>query len=168
MSSSTARRPRKPQGYAEVTLTIDNSDRRLDFDGDTVAITRRYYRSGDSEYLINKVAVRLRDINELFMDTGLGRDGYSIIGQGKIDSIVGARSEDRREIFEEAAGISRFRYRKEESERRLSQAEENLLRLRDILSELEDRVGPLKEQAEKAQQYLEFASEKRTLETACG
>ncbi|OUO74286.1 chromosome segregation protein SMC [Anaeromassilibacillus sp. An250] len=155
---------RKPQGYAEVTLTIDNSDRRLDFDGDTVAITRRYYRSGDSEYLINKVAVRLRDINELFMDTGLGRDGYSIIGQGKIDSIVGARSEDRREIFEEAAGISRFRYRKEESERRLSQAEENLLRLRDILSELEDRVGPLKEQAEKAQQYLEFASEKRTLE----
>ncbi len=155
---------RKPQGFAEVTLTIDNSDRRLDFDGDTVAITRRYYRSGDSEYLINKVAVRLRDINELFMDTGLGRDGYSIIGQGKIDSIVGARSEDRREIFEEAAGISRFRYRKEESERRLSQAEENLLRLRDILSELEDRVGPLKEQAEKAQQYLEFASEKRTLE----
>lgn len=155
---------RKPQGFAEVTLTIDNADRRLDFDNDTVAVTRRYYRSGDSEYLINKVAVRLRDINELFMDTGLGRDGYSIIGQGKIDSIVGARSEDRREIFEEAAGISRFRYRKEESERRLNQAEENLLRLRDILSELEGRVGPLKEQAEKAERYLEYASEKRTLE----
>ncbi|WP_050698383.1 chromosome segregation protein SMC [Anaeromassilibacillus senegalensis] len=155
---------RKPQGFAEVTLCIDNADRQLSFDNDTVSITRRYYRSGDSEYMINKAAVRLRDINELFMDTGLGRDGYSIIGQGKIDSIVAARSEDRREIFEEAAGISRFRYRKEESERRLNQAEENLLRLRDILSELEDRVGPLKEQAEKAEQYLEYASEKRTLE----
>lgn len=155
---------RKPQGFAEVTLCIDNADRQLSFDNDTVSITRRYYRSGDSEYMINKAAVRLRDINELFMDTGLGRDGYSIIGQGKIDSIVAARSEDRREIFEEAAGISRFRYRKEESERRLNQAEENLLRLRDILSELEDRVGPLKEQAEKAEQYLEYASERRTLE----
>lgn len=155
---------RKPQGFAEVTLYIDNADRQLSFDNDTVSITRRYYRSGDSEYMINKAAVRLRDINELFMDTGLGRDGYSIIGQGKIDSIVAARSEDRREIFEEAAGISRFRYRKEESERRLNQAEENLLRLRDILSELEDRVGPLKEQAEKAERYLEYASEKRILE----
>ncbi len=155
---------RKAQGFAEVTLNIDNTSRDLPFDNDNVAVTRRYYRSGDSEYLINKVAVRLKDINELFMDTGLGRDGYSIIGQGKIDSIVAARSEDRREIFEEAAGISRFRYRKEESERKLNQAEENLLRLRDIVSELEDRVGPLKEQAEKAERYLEFAQEKRTLE----
>lgn len=155
---------RKAKGFAEVTLNIDNSDRSLPFENDMVSITRRYYRSGDSEYLINKASVRLKDINELFMDTGLGRDGYSIIGQGKIDSIVAARSEDRREIFEEAAGISRFRYRKEESERRLRQAEENLLRLRDILSELEDRVGPLKEQAEKAERYLEYAGEKRTLE----
>ena len=155
---------RKAQGYAEVTLTIDNSMRQLAFDDDLVAVTRRYYRSGDSEYLINKAAVRLKDIHELFMDTGLGRDGYSIIGQGKIDSIVAARSEDRREIFEEAAGISRFRYRKEDAERRLNQAEENLLRLRDILSELEGRVGPLKEQAEKAQLYLEYAGERRTLE----
>lgn len=155
---------RKSQGFAEVTLTIDNSERQLPFDNDTVAVTRRYYRSGESEYLINKVAVRLKDINELFMDTGLGRDGYSIIGQGKIDSIVAARSEDRREIFEEAAGISRFRYRKEESERRLAQSEDNLLRLHDILTELEDRVGPLKEQAEKAEKYLEYAGEKRTLE----
>ena len=155
---------RKAQGFAEVTLTIDNSERQLPFDNDTVAVTRRYYRSGESEYLINKVAVRLKDINELFMDTGLGRDGYSIIGQGKIDSIVAARSEDRREIFEEAAGISRFRYRKVESERRLSQSEENLLRLRDIITELEDRVGPLKEQAEKAEKYLKYAGEKRTLE----
>lgn len=155
---------RKAQGFAEVTLNIDNVSRDLPFDNDNVAVTRRYYRSGDSEYLINKVTVRLKDINEMFMDTGLGRDGYSIIGQGKIDSIVAARSEDRREIFEEAAGISRFRYRKEESERRLNQAEENLLRLHDILTVLEDRVGPLKEQAEKAEQFLEFSSEKRTLE----
>lgn len=155
---------RKAQGFAEVTLTIDNTGRQLPFDNDMVAVTRRYYRSGESEYLINKTAVRLKDINELFMDTGLGRDGYSIIGQGKIDSIVAARSEDRREIFEEAAGISRFRYRKEESERRLTQTEENLLRLRDIITELEDRVGPLKEQSEKAQQYLKYAEEKRTLE----
>lgn len=155
---------RKAQGFAEVTLTIDNTQRQLPFENDTVAVTRRYYRSGESEYLINKAAVRLKDINELFMDTGLGRDGYSIIGQGKIDSIVAARSEDRREIFEEAAGVSRFRYRKEESQRRLKQAEENLLRLRDILAELEARVGPLKEQAEKARQYLAYAEEKRGLE----
>ncbi len=155
---------RKALGFAEVTLTIDNSDRRLLFDNDQVAITRRYYRSGESEYLINKSTVRLRDINELFMDTGLGRDGYSIIGQGKIDSIVAARSEDRREIFEEAAGISRYRYRKEEAQRRLTKAEENLVRLRDILSELEGRVGPLKEQAEKAEKFIQYDAEKKELE----
>ena len=155
---------RKALGFAEVTLTIDNADRALPFDNDQVAITRRYYRSGESEYLINKSTVRLRDINELFMDTGLGRDGYSIIGQGKIDSIVGAKSEDRREIFEEAAGISRYRYRKEESERRLAKAEENLVRLRDILSELESRVGPLKEQAEKAERFIQYDGEKKGLE----
>ncbi len=155
---------RKALGFAEVTLTIDNSDRRLDFDNDTVAITRRYYRSGESEYLINKATVRLKDINELFMDTGLGRDGYSIIGQGKIDAIVAAKSEDRREIFEEAAGISRYRYRKEESERRLNKAEENLVRLRDILSELEDRVEPLRVQAEKAEQFIAYDQEKKGLE----
>ena len=155
---------RKAMGYAEVTLNIDNSDRKLNFDGDNLAITRRYYRSGDSEYLINKAAVRLRDINELFMDTGLGRDGYSMIGQGKIDSIVAAKSEERREIFEEAAGISRYRYRKEESERRLNRAEDNLVRLRDILSELEERVEPLRIQSEKAQKFIEFDSEKKGLE----
>lgn len=155
---------RRALGFAEVTLTIDNADRALPFDNDQVAITRRYYRSGESEYLINKSTVRLRDINELFMDTGLGRDGYSIIGQGKIDSIVAARSEDRREIFEEAAGISRYRYRKEEAERRLTKAEENLVRLRDILSELESRVGPLKEQAEKAEQFIQYDGEKKGLE----
>ena len=155
---------RKAQGYAEVTLTFDNTDRQLAFDSDQVAVTRRYYRSGESEYMLNKNTVRLRDIHELFMDTGMGRDGYSMIGQGKIDSIVAARSEDRREIFEEAAGISRFRYRKGESERRLQQAQENLVRLHDIFSELESRVGPLREQAEKAKQFLEYSEEKRTLE----
>ena len=157
---------RKRQGYAEVTLNIDNSDRFLGFDGDEIAVTRRYYRSGESEYLINKAAVRLKDINELFMDTGLGRDGYSMIGQGKIDSIVSSKSEDRREIFEEAAGISRYRYRKIEAERKLKSTEDNLLRLRDIVTELEERVGPLKKQSEKAHKFLEYSEEKRGLEIA--
>ena len=157
---------RKKTGYAQVTLSIDNSDRTLQFDGDEVSVTRRYYRSGTSEYLINNTAVRLQDIHELFMDTGLGRDGYSLIGQGKIDSIVSARGDDRREIFEEAAGISRFRYKKAEAERRLDKTEENLVRLRDNLVSLEKRVGPLKEQAEKARAYLALAEEKRGLEIA--
>lgn len=157
---------RKQQGFAEVTLTIDNKDRFLDFNGDDVAVTRRFYRSGESEYLINKAAVRLKDIHELFMDTGLGRDGYSMIGQGKIDSIVSSKSEDRREIFEEAAGISRYRYRKTEAERKLIRTEENLVRLRDIVTELESRVGPLKIQAEKASSFLEYSNEKKGLEIA--
>ena len=157
---------RKRQGYAEVTLTIDNSDRKLPYGGDEVAVTRRYYRSGESEYLINKSTVRLKDIHELFMDTGLGRDGYSMIGQGKIDSIVASKSEDRREIFEEAAGISRYRYRKTEAERKLAHTEENLLRLRDIVTELEDRVEPLRVQSEKAEKFLEYSGEKRGLEIA--
>ncbi len=157
---------RKKLGYAEVTLNIDNEDRTLNFDGDEIAITRRYYRSGESEYLINKAAVRLKDINELFMDTGLGRDGYSMIGQGKIDSIVSSKGEDRREIFEEAAGISRYRYRKIEAERKLKNTEDNLLRLRDIVTELEERVEPLRKQSEKAQKFLEYAEEKKGLEIA--
>lgn len=157
---------RKQQGFAEVTLTIDNCDRALRYDGDVVAVTRRFYRSGESEYLINKTQVRLKDINELFMDTGLGRDGYSMIGQGKIDSIVSSKSDDRREIFEEAAGISRYRYRKIEAERKLSRTEENLVRLRDIVLELESRIGPLKTQAKKAQAFLEYSEEKRGLEIA--
>ncbi len=157
---------RKKTGYAQVTLSIDNSDRTLGFDGDEVAVTRRFYRSGNSEYLINNTNVRLQDIHELFMDTGLGRDGYSMIGQGKIDSIVSSKSEDRREIFEEAAGISRFRYKKAEAERRLDKTEDNLVRLRDILTELEGRVGPLKIQSEKAKAYLAYAEEKRGLEIA--
>ena len=155
---------RKKAGYAQVTLSFDNSDRALQFDGDEVAVTRRYYRSGNSEYLINNTAVRLQDIHELFMDTGLGRDGYSMIGQGKIDSIVAARSEDRREIFEEAAGISKFRYKKAEAERRLDRTEDNLVRLRDILSELEGRVEPLRIQSEKAKSFLTYETEKKGLE----
>ena len=157
---------RKRQGFAEVTLNIENKDRLLPFDGDTVAVTRRYYRSGESEYLINKASVRLKDINELFMDTGLGRDGYSMISQGKIDSIVASKSEDRREIFEEAAGISRYRYRKSEAERKLKNTEDNFLRLKDIVSDLEERIGPLKTQSEKAQRFLEFSKEKQGLEIA--
>ena len=157
---------RKKTGYAQVTLSIDNSDRTLQFDGDEVAITRRFYRSGNSEYLINNTNVRLQDIHELFMDTGIGRDGYSMIGQGKIDSIVSTKGEDRREIFEEAAGISRFRYKKAEAERRLDRTEENLVRLRDNLFSLESRVEPLRLQSEKARAYLGYAEEKRGLEIA--
>ena len=155
---------RKPTGFAWVSLFIDNTDRSIDIDSDEVVITRRLYRSGESEYRINNNPVRLRDINETFMDTGLGRDGYSVIEQGKIAEIVSAKSTQRREIFEEAAGISKFRYRKTEAERKLQQAEDNLVRLRDIMGELEDRVGPLKAQSEKAKQYLVLAEEKRSLE----
>lgn len=157
---------RKKTGYAQVTLSFDNSDRTLQFDGDEVAVTRRFYRSGNSEYLINNTSVRLADIHELFMDTGLGRDGYSMIGQGKIDSIVATRGEDRREIFEEAAGISKFRYKKAEAEKRLDKTEENLVRLRDNVTMMEERLGPLKIQSEKAKAFLEYEGEKRGLEIA--
>ena len=155
---------RKPTGFAWVSLFIDNTDRSINIDTDEVVITRRLYRSGESEYRINNNPVRLKDINETFMDTGLGRDGYSVIEQGKIAEIVSAKSTQRREIFEEAAGISKFRYRKTEAERKLTQAEDNLIRLRDIMQELEDRVGPLKAQSEKAKQYVVLAEEKKSLE----
>lgn len=155
---------RKAKGYAEVTLRFDNKDRSLGKDTDEVAITRRYYRSGESEYLINGENSRLRDINELFMDTGLGRDGYSIVGQGKIAEMVSSKAGERREMLEEASGISHFRYRRNDANKRLAAAEENLLRLRDILTELEGRVGPLKTQSEKAQKFLVLAEEKKQLE----
>ena len=155
---------RRPHGYCEVTLNIDNTDRTLNFDDDFVSITRRYYRSHESEYLINNVSARLKDINELFMDTGLGRDGYSMVGQGKIDAIISTKSNERRDIFEEAAGISKYRYRKIESERKLAAADDNLLRLKDIVKELEDRVGPLEQQSKKAQKFLELADKKKELE----
>lgn len=155
---------RRPHGFCEVTLNIDNSDRSLNFDSDSISITRRYYRSHESEYLINNVTVRLKDINELFMDTGLGRDGYSMIGQGKIDNIISSKSDERRDIFEEASGISKYRYRKIEAERKLVAAEDNLIRLKDIMGELESRVGPLKEQSEKAEKFLTLAEERKQLE----
>ncbi|MEG0541082.1 MAG: AAA family ATPase, partial [Angelakisella sp.] len=155
---------RKAQGYTAVSLTVENSNRVLDIDSDEVIITRKLYRSGESEYRVNNNPVRLKDIHEMFMDTGLGRDGYSIIEQGKIAEIVSAKSNQRREIFEEAAGISKFRYRKGEAERRLMQSEENLVRLRDIMGELEGRVAPLKAQADKAKQFLVVMEEKKSLE----
>lgn len=155
---------RKPLGFAQVVLTLDNSDNSLKDKGEIVTVSRRYYRSGESEYKIDGEVVRRKDIHELFMDTGLGADGYSMVGQGKIDSIISAKNEDRRELFEEAAGISRFRHKRKDAERRLEQAQENLVRLLDILGELESRVGPLKTQSEKAKKFLEFSDEKKTLE----
>lgn len=155
---------RKALGFAQVQLTLDNSDHALKDKGEIVTVTRRYYRSGESEYKIDGETVRRRDIHELFMDTGLGSDGYSMVGQGKIDLIISAKNEDRRELFEEAAGISRFRHKRTDAERRLSQAQENLVRLLDILGELESRVGPLKVQSEKASKFLELSGEKKTLE----
>lgn len=155
---------RKPMGFAAVTLNIDNSDKTLPDYGEEVAITRKLYRSGESEYMINGRQVRLKDINELFMDTGLGRDGYSIIGQGRIAEIVGAKSNERRDIFEEAAGISKFRYKKLEAERRLTGAQENILRLSDILSELESRVEPLRVQSQKAEKFIKLAEQRKKLE----
>lgn len=155
---------RKAKGFAEVTLRLDNKDRTLQNDKDEVSVTRRYFRSGESEYLINGESSRLRDINELFMDTGLGRDGYSIVGQGRIADMVSSKTGDRREMLEEAAGISHFRYRRADATKRLKQAEENLVRLRDILMELETRVGPLKAQSEKAQKFIVLAEERKDLE----
>ncbi len=155
---------RNPLGFAQVTLILDNTARLFGIDSDELTISRRYYRSGDSEYYINRENVRLRDINELLMDTGLGRDGYSIIGQGRISEIVSAKSTDRREIFEEAAGISRFRFRKEEAERKLASTDETLLRVGDKIEELELQLGPLRKQAEVAEKYLVLREEQRALE----
>ncbi|MBE6934032.1 MAG: chromosome segregation protein SMC [Ruminococcaceae bacterium] len=157
---------RSAVGFAEATLTLDNTDRALPYDADDVMITRRYYRSGDSEYYINRQSARLRDINEMFMDTGLGREGYSNIGQGRIDEILSLKSADRREIFEEAAGISKYRHRKEETERKLAHTEDNLLRIGDKVSELELQLEPLKEQSEKAKKYLELKDELQGVEVA--
>ena len=153
-------------GFAEATLTLDNTDRALSYDADEVMVTRRYYRSGDSEYYINRQSARLRDIHELFMDTGLGREGYSNIGQGRIDEILSRKSADRREIFEEAAGISKYRHRKEETERKLANTEDNLLRIGDKVSELELQVEPLRIQSEKAKKYLTLKEELQGVEVA--
>ena len=144
---------RRPLGMAQVSLTLDNSARIFDLDFEEVTVSRRLYRSGESEYLINKAPSRLRDIQELFMDTGLGREGLSIISQGKVDEILSLKPEDRRGLIEEAAGIIKYKYRKREAERKLKDTDEQLVRVEDIISELEERVGPLGEQAEKAKQY---------------
>jgi len=157
-------RLRKGSNYAEVALTIDNSAHFLKIDYDEVVIARRYYRSGESDYFINKKVVRLKDINELLMDTGLGRDGYSMIGQGRIDEVLTKKSTERRDMFEEAAGISKFKYRKEETERKLNATEENLVRIRDILTEVEARYIPLEKKAEKARKYLVLRDELRGIE----
>ena len=157
-------RRRSAMGFASVRLTLDNSGHTLDVDADEVTIGRKYYRSGDSEYTINGQVCRLRDVYELLLDTGIGRDGYSVIGQGRIAEIVAAKSSERREIFEEACGIAKYRYRKTEAERRLAAAGENLERLRDILGELESRVGPLEKESAKAQKFLELSEQRKTLE----
>ena len=155
---------RSQLGFAEASLILDNSDGALPIETPEVTVTRRYYRSGESEYYINRQSARLRDINEMFMDTGLGKEGYSNIGQGRIDEILAVKSTDRREVFEEAAGISKYRHRKEETERRLASTEDNLMRIGDKISELELQVEPLRVQAEKARKYLELREELKGLE----
>ena len=157
-------RRRGAMGFAQVRLTLDNSSHALDVEADEVTIGRRYYRSGESEYSINGQICRLKDVYELLLDTGIGRDGYSVIGQGRIAEIVAAKSSERREIFEEACGIAKYRYRKNEAERRLAAAADNLERLRDILGELESRVGPLEKESEKARKFLELSARRKTLE----
>ena len=153
-------------GFAEATLTLDNTDRALPYDSDEVMVTRRYYRSGEGEYYINRQTARLKDIHEMFMDTGMGREGYSNIGQGRIDEILSLKSADRREIFEEAAGISKYRHRKEDAERKLEKTEDNLLRIGDKVSELELQLDPLRQQSEKAKKYLELKDELQGVEVA--
>ena len=155
---------RKSLGFAEVSMVIDNTDGKLPIEYSEVTVTRKIYRSGETGYFINKTPCRLKDVLELFMDTGIGKDGYSIIGQGKIDEILSNKSEDRRKIFEEAAGIVKYRTRKEESEKKLEQTKLNLLRINDILSEIESNIEPLKLQADKAKKYLDLREELKNIE----
>ena len=159
-------RKRGPMGFCQVDITVDNGDGAIPLEYGEITVTRRYYRSGESEFYINRKAVRLRDVRELFMDTGLGLDGYAMIGQGRIDEILSVKSAERREIFEEAAGISKVRLRREESSRKLERAEENLVRIRDIITELEGRVEPLSRQAEKARQFLLLRDQLREVEVS--
>ncbi len=159
---------RSPMGFAEVTLVIDNtgSGNRIAVDYDEVEVTRRYYRSGESEYMINRRPARLKDIHEMFMNTGVGKTGYSIVSQGKAAEIISQKSDERRNIFEEAAGISKYRYKKNEAERKLASTNENLIRLNDIKYELEGRIGPLEKEAEKARRYLEFYDKKKNADVS--
>ncbi len=158
----------RPMGFAEVSVTFDNTDpaTRVDSPYDEITVTRRYYRAGESEYFINRKAVRLRDIHELFMNTGVGREGYSIIGQGRIAEIVSKKSDERRGIFDETAGIAKYRFKKQEAQRKLDATEANMLRVADILSELESRVGPLERQSRKAREYLELFAQKKEVDVA--
>ena len=146
---------RKPQSFASVAITFDNEDRALDIDYPEVTVTRRLYRSGDSEYLINNTPSRLRDINELFYDTGIGKEGYSIIGQGQIERIISGKPDERRELFDEAAGIVKFKRRKAASLKKLAEEQQNLVRVSDILSELTSQLEPLRKQSETAKIYLD-------------
>ena len=155
---------RKSLGFAEASLIFDNSDSKLPIEYSEVTVTRRIYRSGESGYFINKIPCRLKDVLELFMDTGIGKDGYSIIGQGKIDEILSNKSEDRRHIFEEAAGIVKYRTRKVESEKKLEQTKLNLLRINDIITEIENNLDPLKKQSEKAKSFLRLRDELKNIE----
>ena len=155
---------RKPVSFAEVSITLDNQDGKLPIDYSEVMVTRRVYRSGESEFYINKNQCRLKDIVELFMDTGIGRDGYSIIGQGRIDEILSTKSEERRHVFEDAAGIVKYRTRKEEAEKKLENTKQNLLRINDIVTELENQLEPLREQSERAKSYLEYRDKLKYLE----
>ena len=155
---------RKSLGFAEASIVIDNTDGKLPIDYNEVTVTRRIYRSGDSGYYINKAPCRLKDIAELFMDTGIGKDGYSIIGQGKIDEILSNKSEERIHIFEEAAGIVKYRARKEESEKKLEQTQLNLVRIHDILVEIEGNLEPLQKQSEKAKKYLALRESLKNIE----
>ena len=150
---------RKPQGFAYVAITLDNSDHQLAIDFDEVTVSRRIYRSGESEYLMNGSVCRLKDIHELFYDTGIGKEGYSIIGQGQIDKILSGRPEERRELFDEAAGIVKFKRRKNIAQKKLEDEKQNLVRVSDILGELEKQVGPLEKQASSAKEYLRLREE---------
>ncbi len=155
---------RKAMGLAEVSLTIDNSSHTLPIDFDEVTVTRRVYRSGESEYYINKTLCRLKDIHELFLDTGIGKDGYSIIGQGRVDEILSSKSEERRHIFEEASGIMKYKVRKQEAEKKLELTEQNLVRINDIINELETQIEPLKAQSDTAKKYLSYRDSLKELE----
>ena len=155
---------RKPLGYASVAITLDNSDHKLNIEYEEVTVTRRLYRSGESEYLLNGRGCRLKDIHELFYDTGIGKEGYSIIGQGQIDKILSGRPEDRRELFDEAAGIVKFKRRKAATLKKLDEEQQNLVRVTDILSELTRQLGPLERQSEKAKIFLKKKEELKVLD----
>ena len=157
---------RKQMGYAEVSITFDNRDpdSRLDCPYDEVTVTRRYYRSGDSEYYINRQSVRLADIYELFMNTGIGRDGYSIIGQGKIAEIISRKSDERRSIFEDASGIAKYRMKKTSTEKKLAEVEDNMTRINDIFLEVSAQVAPLEKEAEKASRAIELLETKKRVD----